>query len=162
MSTLRAKLIGLVAATALVAAASNAWSIAGVDFPSHSMEEAKAEVDAQNYETAAEYLEEILRFEPENADAYNLLAFSQRNLGELDKAMENYLKALELDPKHANALEYQGELFLKLGDRDSAEKNLARLAEICPQGCEAHTVLQAAIERFKDGNFAWTQAASRE
>jgi len=147
------------AALSTLFAAGTAWSIAGVDFPSHSMEEAKAEVDKGAFEDARPMLEEILRFEPENADAYNLLGYTLRNLNELDLAMENYDKALSIDPAHANALEYQGELFLKLGRKDDADKNLVKIAEVCPSGCEAHTVLQAAIERFKDGKFTWTQAS---
>lgn len=136
-----------------------AWAIAGVDFPSHSMEEAKAEVDKGAYEEARPMLEEILRFEPENAEVYNLLGYTLRNLNELDLAMENYVKALELDPKLAHALEYQGELFLKMGKQPEAEANLVKISEVCPSGCDAHKVLQAAIERFKDGKFTWTQAA---
>jgi len=137
-----------------------AWAIAGVDFPSHSVDEAKAEIDKGAFEEARPMLEEILRFEPENADVYNLLAYTLRNLNELDLAMENYDKALSINPQHDKALEYQGELFLKLGRKDDADKNLIKIAEICPSGCEAHTVLQAAIERFKDGKFTWTQASS--
>ncbi|MCB2108813.1 MAG: tetratricopeptide repeat protein [Rhodobacteraceae bacterium] len=159
MTTFKNHLLGMAVAVSMVAGSGAAWAIAGVDFASHSMDEAKAEIDNQNFEEAVEMLEEILRFEPENADAYNLLAYSQRNLGELDLAMENYNKALEIDPQHNNALEYQGELFLKLGDQPSAEKNLVLISATCKSGCEAYDVLQAAIERFKDGNFAWTQAA---
>jgi len=138
--------------------AGTAWAIAGVDFPSHNMQEAKAEVDASNFASAIDMLSEILRFEPENADAYNLLAYSQRNVGEFDAAMENYNKALQIDPKHANALEYQGELFLKLGKTEDAQKNLVLISEICPGGCDAKTQLEAAIERAKDGKFTWTGA----
>ena len=135
-----------------------AWAIAGVDFPSHNMQEAKAEIDAGKFDSSRSMLEEILRFEPENADAYNLLAYSLRNLGEFEPAMENYEKALKIDPKHANALEYQGELFLKMGKKAEAEKNLVLISEICPGGCDAKTELQAALERFKDGKFTWTGA----
>lgn len=149
----------ILSAALSVALSGAAWAIAGVDFPSHSMEEAKAEVDKGAYEEARPMLEEILRFEPENAEAYNLLGYTLRNLNELELAMENYNKALELDPKHTHALEYQGELFLKLGKQPEAEANLVKIGEICTSGCDEHKVLQAAIERFKDGKFSWTQAS---
>ncbi len=150
----------LLSAALSITLAGTAWAIAGVDFPSHNIDEAKGEIDKGDFEAARPMLEEILRFEPENADVYNLLAYSLRHLNELDLAMENYVKALEIDPKHDRALEYQGELFLKMGKQPEAEANLVKISEICPSGCEAHTVLQAAIERFKDGKFSWSQASS--
>jgi tetratricopeptide (TPR) repeat protein len=149
-----------IAALSAMLTAGTAWAIAGVDFPSHSMDEAKAEIDKGAFEEARPMLEEILRFEPENADAYNLLAYTLRNLNELDLAMENYNKALEIDPNHVNALEYQGELFLKIGKQPDAEANLVKIGAACPDGCDAQKMLQAAIERFKDGKFTWTQASS--
>jgi tetratricopeptide (TPR) repeat protein len=159
--TLFSKSLAAGAFSALLAVGSSggAWAIAGVDFPSHNMQEAQAEIESGNFEESRSMLEEILRFEPENADAYNLLGYSLRNLGEMELSMENYVKALAIDPKHANALEYQGELFLKMGQQADAEKNLVLISEICSGDCEAKTELQAAIERFKDGKFTWTQAA---
>ena len=155
--TFKRPLIGLLAMAFAALSASSAWAIAGVDFPTHSMKEAKAKVDEGDFTASLEYLEELLRFEPKNPEVSNLLGYTLRNLERFDDAMVSYNRALELDPDHMGTLEYQGELFLKLNDKDSAEKNLGRLKVICPSGCEAHDVLQAAIERFKDGDFAWTK-----
>jgi tetratricopeptide (TPR) repeat protein len=146
---------------AALALPSSAWAIAGVDFPTHSLQEAKAKVDGQDYTTALGMLEELLRFEPENPEVSNLLGYTLRNLDRLDEAMESYNRALGFDPNHMGTLEYQGELFLKLNDKPAAEGNLAKLKVLCPTGCEAHDVLQAAIERFKDGDFQWTKATGR-
>ncbi|MBL8645508.1 MAG: tetratricopeptide repeat protein [Rhodospirillaceae bacterium] len=146
-------------ALAVVAGISGpAFAIAGVDFPTYNFKECQAVLDAGDYEKALPMLEEFIRFEPENAEAHNLLGYARRNLGKLDEAMESYNKALSFNPQHMGTLEYQGELFLKLNDKAAAEGNLAKLKEICPTGCEAYDVLQAAIERFKDGAFAWTPA----
>lgn len=148
----------LVLAAVLFAGAPSgaAWAIAGVDFASHSVDDARAAIDDGKFTLAKEMLEELLRFEPDNPEVSNLLGYTRRNLGDLEGAMASYQKALALDPAHKGTLEYQGELFLKLGDKAAAEKNLARLRELCPTGCEALEVLEAAIERFKDGDFAWT------
>lgn len=148
--------LGAAAVAAVAFSAPAAWAIAGVDFPSHTTEEAQAAVDAGDFAKAVDMLEEILKFEPDNPEVSNLLGYSKRNLGDFDAAMASYNKALSIDPNHKGTLEYQGELFLKLNDKASAEKNLAKLKELCPKGCEAHDTLQAAVERFKDGNFAWT------
>ncbi|MCB2107526.1 MAG: tetratricopeptide repeat protein [Rhodobacteraceae bacterium] len=113
-------------------------------------------VEKEDYAKAVEILTDVIVAEPENADAYNYLAFSQRHLGATDEAMANYNKALSIDPEHKGALEYQGELFLILGDAGSAEANLAKLVKVCDRSCEERDTLQAAIERFKDGKAAWT------
>jgi tetratricopeptide (TPR) repeat protein len=144
-------------AVAIVLAAGQAWAIAGVDYPTYSLQDTQAVIDSGDFQRALPMLEEFLRFEPENPEAHNLMGYTLRNLGQLDAAMQSYNTALGFDPGHKGTLEYQGELFLKLNDKAAAEQNLAKLKELCPTGCEAHDILQAAIERFKDGDFAWTQ-----
>jgi tetratricopeptide (TPR) repeat protein len=122
------------------------------------LKKAEKAIGEEDFEKAIGILRTVLESDPDNADAYNFLAYSQRNIDQIDEAMENYIRALDLDPDHKGALEYQGELYLKLGDKLAAEANLVRLGELCPRGCEEHATLQAAIERFKDGNVSWTPA----
>lgn len=126
-----------------------------------NIEDAELAIEEGDFEAAADLLRTALEDDPDNADAYNLLAYSQRNMDQTDEAMENYVRALELDPDHKGALEYQGELYLKLGNKAGADANLARLSELCPRSCDEHEVLQAAIERFKDGNVSWTPSLRR-
>ena len=45
--------------------------------------------------------------------------------GELDKAIENYTKAIELKPDYAEAYYYRGGAFLRLGEREKAKSDLA-------------------------------------
>lgn len=166
MITLRQNLIhSLFCAVSIVcllaALSSSALAMGSGSSASESIEEAEQAIDDGDFEGAADLLRTALEDDPDNADAYNLLAFSQRNMDQTDEAMENYARALELDPDHKGALEYQGELFLKLGNKAGADANLARLSELCPRGCDEHEVLQAAIERFKDGNLSWTPSLRR-
>jgi Flp pilus assembly protein TadD len=147
----------------LLAVSGTAWAIAGVDFSSYEVEEAQTAIDAGDFDEAITMLEEIVFFEPEDADALNLLGFSLRSTDRDDEAMAMYKEALAVDPDHQGALEYQGELFLKMGDQASAEANLLRLAELCPDGCEALAVLETAIEKFKDGTeLSWVKPASSD
>ncbi len=146
--------IALLTAIFLIAAPANTWAMGSSD-PEELIEEAQEVIDSGDFEEAIYLLQDVLFDNPDNADAYNLLAYSQRNLDQTDVAMENYKRALEIDPEHKGALEYQGELFLMMGDRTSAEANLILLSKLCPRGCEEHETLQAAIERFKDGNVSW-------
>jgi tetratricopeptide (TPR) repeat protein len=157
-SILRVLRLSLLTVLLSLAGFANAWAIAGVDFSSYEVEEAQSEIDKGDFEEAIVMLEEIIFFEPEDADALNLMGFSLRSTDRFDEAMEMYNEALTYDPDHQGALEYQGELFLKLGDQASAEANLQKLTDLCPDGCEALAVLETAIEKFKDGTeLSWVR-----
>ena len=141
-----------------------AWAIAGVDFPLEGdldFTEVQEMIDAGKYEEAIAYLDfDVIEWYPENAEALTLKAYSQRSMGLHEEAMENYNAALASDPTHKGALEYQGELYLMMGNQSAAEGNLIKLENLCPRGCEAHDTLQAAIERFKDGQVSWIPPAA--
>ncbi len=77
----------------------------------------------------------MVRDQPDNADAHNLLGFSTRKLDDLETAKKHYDRALAIDPDHKGALEYLGELYLETGDLENAEALLARLIAACPDGC---------------------------
>ncbi len=113
-----------------------------------SYTEAKVYVDSLRFSRALPILQELVRAEPDNADAWNLLAFSQRQLGDIRSARQNYDKALALDPSHKGAHEYLGELFLMLNDLESARQQLLTLTALCPAGCEQREDLQRAIDAF--------------
>ena len=66
-----------------------------------------------------------------NADAYNLLGFSHRKLGDFRKAMAFYAEALRIDPSHKGAHEYIGEAYLETGNLSKAKEHLAKLDKIC-------------------------------
>jgi Flp pilus assembly protein TadD len=91
-------------------------------------------------------LKAVVKAQPQNADAWNLLAYSERKTDKLDDAMVHYMKALSIDPKHRDAHEYIGELYLRLGDLEGAKKHLKRLDDICTFGCEQFDELKEAIE----------------
>lgn len=161
LRTLRSTIrTGLLATFLALAGIGNVWAIAGVDFASYELEDAQTAIDEADFDEAISMLEEIISFEPEDADALNLLGFSLRSTDRNSEAMEKYSEALAIDPNHQGALEYQGELFLKIGDQAAAEANLKKLGELCPEGCEALAVLETAIEKFKDGiEVSWVKPA---
>lgn len=110
----------------------------------------RARIKAKDFKGAAEDLFIMARI-VQNADVYNLLAFSLRNLGDYKQAALYYRKALDYDASHKSALEYQGELFIALGDIPAARANLARLEKLCPQGCEELDDLRAALGKPEAG-----------
>lgn len=106
--------------------------------------EAKAMVNSANYLAALPVLLTLTSAEAGNADAWNLLGFTHRKLGNLDDSAAAYLRVLAINPDHLGALEYQGELFLQTGQPALAKANLARLNGLC-SGCEQAADLDQAI-----------------
>ena len=164
-SSLTAAFAGALAIAFTGGLSGQVWAIAGVDFPMEGeidYTEAQKMIDAGEYQKAISFLDfEIIEWYPENAEALTLKAYSLRNLGNHEEAMKNYDAALASDPTHKGALEYQGELYLMIGNQEAAEANLVKLGDLCPRGCEPHDILQAAIERFKDGEVSWIPPAAR-
>tara|TARA_A100001037_G_scaffold285343_1_gene292568 strand:- start:1907 stop:2374 length:468 start_codon:yes stop_codon:yes gene_type:complete len=110
---------------------------------------AQKHVQAENYKEATTLLQRVVAAQPQNVNAYNLLAYSQRKSDDLKASLVNYKKALAMDPSHKDAHEYIGELYLRLGDLASAEKHLNRLNQLCLFGCEQLDELKAAVAAYK-------------
>ena len=105
---------------------------------------AHAALDKEQWRLARVLLTRISNAEPENADAFNLLGYTSRKLGEYPKAFAFYARALEIDPSHRQALEYLGEAHLQVGQRVEALAVLERLRALCPDGCRERDLLEAA------------------
>lgn len=106
-------------------------------------------VKAEEYRKAIGLLERLIASDTSNANAYNLLGFSHRKLGEFDKAKGYYDQALAINPDHKGANEYLGELFLQIGDLANAEARLAKLNQICTTACEEYAELKEKIDAYK-------------
>ena len=105
---------------------------------------AKSAVDAKDYATAKPILVQLTVDEPGNADAWNLLGYSNRKMGNMDAAAVAYKTALKINPGHLGALEYQGEMYLEMGKADEARTNLEALQSLCGT-CDEALDLQQAI-----------------
>ena len=111
----------------------------------NAYDEAKATVDSGNYGAALPMLAKLTQNDPQNADAWNLLGFSHRKLGQMADAAKAYDVALKINPKHLGALEYQGEMFVQLGKLDLAKANLAKLKGLCGN-CEEYSDLAKVLK----------------
>ena len=111
--------------------------------------QAEQMVEDGKYEGAIPVLEGIVAKDKENADAFNLLGYSHRQLGNIDIALGHYETALRLQPRHRGANEYLGELYLKLGDLEKAQERLDVLDNACFFGCKEYTELKNAIAAYK-------------
>ena len=105
---------------------------------------ARQKVKAKDWKAAIEELKPIIA-KVDNADAYNLYAFSLRNTGDYKQAFTFYGKALDFDPNHKGAREYLGELYVMTDNMPKANEQLAVLEKLCPAGCEELDDLRKAI-----------------
>jgi tetratricopeptide (TPR) repeat protein len=117
-----------------------------------SSEVSKAErlIKDKKWDEAIEVLTKAAEHDPNNADIYNWLGYSERNRGNMDAAFAHYEKALRLDPKHRGAHEYVGEAYLKVGKVDKAKEHLAALGKLCHSRCEQYKDLKEEIEKYDE------------
>ena len=106
-------------------------------------------VEAQDFNRALGLLGKVVRADPQNADAWNWIGFSNRKLKRLKVSLVAYKKALAIDPDHRGANEYLGELYLTTGDLAKARARLDKLDGICFFGCEEYDDLKRAIKAFE-------------
>ena len=67
----------------------------------------------QKFEEALARFEQANKKRKKDPEILNMLAFCQRKTGDLEKAFENYAKALEIRPKFPQAREYLAEAHLQ-------------------------------------------------
>ena len=99
----------------------------------------------QSYDEAIAILKVLVGDEPDNADALNLLGYSLRKTGDLDRAEGFYLKALSVDPEHRGANQYLGELYVERGNLEAARARLEVLDAVCSDQCDGRDALAAVI-----------------
>ena len=116
---------------------------------SADLTKARSLVAKKDWNAAVSELQRAARIEPDNADVHNLLGYSYRNAGQMDKAFSEYAIALKLDPKHKGAHEYVGVAYLIAKQPDKAKEHLAALKSICGDNCEETQDLAKAIAAYK-------------
>jgi len=80
----------------------------------------------------------------------NYIGFTTRKLGDVEKGIEYYHKALELDPNYNLAREYLGEGYLQQGALEKAKQQLTEIASRnCAAGCEAYDDLAEEIVKYE-------------
>jgi len=146
-------IISAVLVATLILAPTASWA-AGSDSSTTTMttsdyDTGKAAADSGDYAAAIASLDKAVAADPDNADAYNMLGFSLRKLGNVEKAFDNYNHALAIDSKHRGANEYIGELYLELDHLDKAEEHLDRLGRSCFFSCGEYKELKEKVDEYK-------------
>ena len=113
------------------------------------LESAKALIAKKDWGSAVTSLEKFVKANPNNADGFNLLGFSLRNIKRYPEAIFNYKEALRIDPNHRGAHEYLGQTYVQTKQIDKAKELLASLEKICGLQCEEYLDLKKSIDKFK-------------
>jgi len=119
-----------------------------------------AAFEREDWQAVVDHMAEAVEQRPWHDDAYNLMGFALRKLGDYDRALQAYDRALALNPYHRGALEYLGEAYLELDQPARAKATLDRLEVECKRtaadassggwqsGCEEWQELSEAYEGY--------------
>jgi tetratricopeptide (TPR) repeat protein len=86
-----------------------------------------------------------------NPQVLNLIGYSTRKLGDVDKGIDYYHKALAIDPNYTKARQYLGEAYLLKDDVAKAKEQLMEIADRCGGRCDDYELLVAAIAAHVTG-----------
>lgn len=94
------------------------------------LEESKAKNAEKKFRRAIERCEKAVLFDERYHEAWNLLGYSARKVGDYDKAFKAYERCLAIKPDYAPAREYLGEAWLEKGDAKQARVQLLWLERL--------------------------------
>ena len=95
----------------------------------------------------AQALDFLTKAKQQDERVLTYIGFATRKLGDVDRAMGFYDKALALNPNYTVARAYLGEAFLGKGDTAAAKSQLREIAIRCGTSCPDHVELEAAIAK---------------
>ena len=79
-------------------------------------------------------MKQVLKIEPDNADALNFLGYTYADLGQnLQEAKKLVAKALEISPDDGYIVDSMGWVYFKLGEYEKALGYLKRAVELAPK-----------------------------
>lgn len=114
--------------------------------------------DNEDWADVIYHMTDVINEKPWHDNAHSLLGFAHRKLGDFERSLAFYDKALTLNPHNREALEYLGEAYLDMNQPERTEEVLERLALECERiassfpngdwqaGCEEWIHLNAAYQ----------------
>lgn len=103
---------------------------------------AQALLEKNQNNAALALLNELIRKDPKNAQAYCDRAFAYRKLGENEKSRKDADKAVSLSPKQARPLVERGHTYIHLRKSSKAIEDLTSAIKIDPQNIDAYMFRQ--------------------
>jgi len=94
------------------------------------IETGKAKNAEKKFKKALDWSKRAVEFDPQYHEAWNLVGYSSRKLGQHDDAIDAYQKALAIKFDYAPAREYLGEAYLEKGQVAPAREQLKILERL--------------------------------
>jgi tetratricopeptide (TPR) repeat protein len=110
------------------------------------LEAGKGKNAEKKFKKALERVEHATELDPNYHEAWNMVGYCSRKLGDYPKAFSAYQKALSIKPDYAPAHEYLGEAYLEQNDPGKAREQLAMLEQL--NASEETTALRTAIDAY--------------
>jgi tetratricopeptide (TPR) repeat protein len=108
------------------------------------LKKARESIVKKDWPAAIVVLEPYTKNTANDADGFNLLGYSYRNIKRYDESLVAYKRALEIDPKHRGAHEYIGMAYIQMSQLANAKIHLDALDKICTFSCEEYRDLKKA------------------
>ena len=109
-------------------------------------------IDQGKYEEAKQNLLIIIKNNKQDAEVYNLLGYTERQLQNYIIAIKYYKIALSINEDYTGAHHYIAMAYLELDDIDNAKYHLNQLDLICLFGCEDFFEVKNKIEFYEANN----------
>ncbi len=94
-----------------------------------------------NYEKALQNFQEVLKYSPDNSDAYRETAHAFEAVGDLSKAEQNYKKAIALHPNYWANYNELGKYYYRLGHYEDAVKQFEHVIALRPDNINGYNNL---------------------
>ena len=118
----------------------------------------------QNFEKAIAAAQALIKKQPDNPLAHNLLAVCLASKGDYEKAKTQFRKTLAVEPKFTAAYMGLAEIAMRQGDQQTAEKQYQQILQIDPKNIAAMLAMarmaNAAGETAKA--FEWIEMAQQK
>ena len=115
------------------------------EFVDNALQEAVAHHQAGRLESAEALYRQILRIDPEHADALHMLGAVAHQLGRNTLAVELIGRALKVKPDYVEAHYHLGKALAVLGQLDRAVESYRRALLLNPKFAEAHNDMGSAL-----------------
>ncbi len=105
------------------------------------LEKEKALWDGKQYtdpEKAVKYLNNAIKLQPNNAESYTHRGDAHYNLGQYQRAIEDYTKAIGLKKDYSSAYSDRGNAYVKLSQYQPAIEDYNQAIRLKPKNSEAY------------------------
>jgi Flp pilus assembly protein TadD len=86
----------------------------------------------QGFIEAREKFRKAAEADPTSKEAWNMIGYTSRRVGDYTESLQAYEAALKLAPDYPEATEYLGELYVVTGRLDDAKASFAKLQKLSP------------------------------